>query len=1041
MVIYNALARKEYERIFMCNTTKEIWKTLLITHQGNSQVKDNKINLLVQQYEQFIIFEDESIDSAFARFNTIITSLKALDEGYSSKNYVRKFLRALHPKWRAKVTTIEELKDLTSLSLDELIGNLKVHEMIIKKDFEIVKAKVERKSLALKAKKESSDEECSTFGSEDEEYAMAVRDFKKFFKRRGRFCADTGTTKDIPRSRDDKTVKSDRNALMRCPRILLENVQNHRKTRTKELLSEVLGVIAVKKMMRSAQTNVPNLKSYNNDVKYGYVQKDLTKDETEYLKLFEEEIEERLKHRRQMRRWEMEVLSGPSDLRGLRNKSNHGFLGIVRVICEEFVDLKLAIRQDLGFIPSGNVVLSSTYVGKILGADQLLVILCYRYQESGIGYWILSMTISGSGNGNFVFKIVDPETKLLKEIPYELLKDDQKKQLGKNNKAKMTLYNTLPRKEYQRISIKARNLELKRRHLKKLSYTSICHIQQEDTAYSCLHFTRYHEEFKLNTSYPEDFNTPFMMDDPNITMEEYIKLQAKKAQRHGRTFNWETTTYGKSYCDDLDFFTYFEADYLAIVYNDALTSNENVSSEPTINIALPPKDQRHQYLRFERLKYTDANISNFQERLGKIYGRGVHRLQVFNFVGLMAEMAEGLSCRMLMEHRDVQGQSIFTSRAWRWLFELGGDKRCMSWREFILAMGLHIVEEMGSVGFRTYWAESSRWNPDKGDLSAYWRRILSEGDFLGTTLSYTAIRDPMLRLCHRLIACSILGRSQAPEKVTVIDLFYLWGMDVESVNIPYLLDRYLRRFASKRKRGICDEFDDTWAWVAQGPERWPDVAVGAPKVAEGAQAVPASVQAPKPPLATAQIRTIPQRMARLEEEVHGIRESLAEQREIMDVMARDFSRFTVWAASGISQLLDASGATYTREEGHFIGVCPKPKENKTFVRRAWSDSEDGDEPQKDATFIAIESQEVHLKHSTSNNNVDLHELLKENEELLKFNNDFAKTFEKLLKEKRSLESEQSKLLNKINDLIFEVKKLTNSKEVIEPCQKCDILTQ
>ncbi|GKE09927.1 retrovirus-related pol polyprotein from transposon TNT 1-94, partial [Tanacetum coccineum] len=94
------------------------------------------------------------------------------------------FLRALHPKWRAKVTTIEESKDLTSLSLDELIRNLKVHEMITKKDSKIVKAKAERKSLALKVKKESSDEECSTSGSEDEEYAMAVRDFKKFFKRR-----------------------------------------------------------------------------------------------------------------------------------------------------------------------------------------------------------------------------------------------------------------------------------------------------------------------------------------------------------------------------------------------------------------------------------------------------------------------------------------------------------------------------------------------------------------------------------------------------------------------------------------------------------------------------------------------------------------------------------------------------------------------------------------------------------------------------------------------------------------------------------------
>ncbi|GJS69090.1 zf-CCHC domain-containing protein [Tanacetum coccineum] len=216
MVIYNALPRKEYERIFMCNTAKEIWKTLLITHQGNSQVKDNKIDLLVQQYEQFVISEDESIDSAFARFNTIITSLKALDKGYSGKNYVMKFLRVLHPKWRAKVTAIEESKDLTSLSLDELIGNLKVHEMIIKKDSKIVKAKVERKSIALKAKKESSDEECSTSGSEDEEYAMTIRDFKKFFKRRGRFVRQPrNDKKTLQRSRDDKNGKSERKCF-RC---------------------------------------------------------------------------------------------------------------------------------------------------------------------------------------------------------------------------------------------------------------------------------------------------------------------------------------------------------------------------------------------------------------------------------------------------------------------------------------------------------------------------------------------------------------------------------------------------------------------------------------------------------------------------------------------------------------------------------------------------------------------------------------------------------------------------------------------------------
>ncbi|GKB97912.1 hypothetical protein Tco_0984049 [Tanacetum coccineum] len=120
MVIYNDLPRKEYERIFMCKTAKEIWDTLLITPQGNSQAKDNKIDLLVQQYEQFTIPEEESIDNAFARFNTIITSLKALAKSFCSKNYVRKFLKALHPKWRAKVTAIKESKDLTSLSLDEL---------------------------------------------------------------------------------------------------------------------------------------------------------------------------------------------------------------------------------------------------------------------------------------------------------------------------------------------------------------------------------------------------------------------------------------------------------------------------------------------------------------------------------------------------------------------------------------------------------------------------------------------------------------------------------------------------------------------------------------------------------------------------------------------------------------------------------------------------------------------------------------------------------------------------------------------------------
>ncbi|GKF51898.1 hypothetical protein Tco_0148365, partial [Tanacetum coccineum] len=93
-------------------------------------------------------------------WQSLLITHQALGEGFSRKNYVRKFLRALHPKCRANVTAIEESKDSSSLALDELIGNLKVHEVVMEKDSEIYRGKTEKlKSIALKAKKESSDDE------------------------------------------------------------------------------------------------------------------------------------------------------------------------------------------------------------------------------------------------------------------------------------------------------------------------------------------------------------------------------------------------------------------------------------------------------------------------------------------------------------------------------------------------------------------------------------------------------------------------------------------------------------------------------------------------------------------------------------------------------------------------------------------------------------------------------------------------------------------------------------------------------------------
>nr|GEU79999.1 hypothetical protein [Tanacetum cinerariifolium] len=136
-------------------------------------------------------------------------------------------------------------------------------------------------------------------------------------------------------------------------------------------------------------------------------------------------------------------------------------------------------------------------------------------------------------------------------------------------------------------------------------------------------------------------------------------------------------------------------------------------------------------LRFEGLEYTDVDIKDFEGRLSRIYGR--------------------------------EGQSVFTSRAWRRLFEI---------RDLL-------VHKLILEFFITF-----RFGEAVLDLD-----------------TAKALQDLMLRLCHMLIACSIVGRSQAPENVIIADLFYIRGMDVGLVNIPYLLAWYLRRFASGRKHG------------------------------------------------------------------------------------------------------------------------------------------------------------------------------------------------------------------------------------------------
>nr|GEU39991.1 reverse transcriptase domain, reverse transcriptase zinc-binding domain protein [Tanacetum cinerariifolium] len=131
---------------------------------------------------------------------------------YNALPKKEKFLRALPTKWHPKVTVIKESKDLSTLSLDELIGNLKVYEVVVlEKDSQASKIKKEKyKSLSLKARKTSSDKEESCSGS-DEEYAMAERDFKNFFRRRGKFVRQPyDDKKNLRKVKEEKKGKEER---------------------------------------------------------------------------------------------------------------------------------------------------------------------------------------------------------------------------------------------------------------------------------------------------------------------------------------------------------------------------------------------------------------------------------------------------------------------------------------------------------------------------------------------------------------------------------------------------------------------------------------------------------------------------------------------------------------------------------------------------------------------------------------------------------------------------------------------------------------
>ena len=108
------------------------------------------MNMLVHEYELFVMKKDENISETSTRFTNIVNCLKALGKIYTNQENVRKILRSLPKKWEAKMTVISEARDLKVLTLEELFGSLMTYELEMNSKLEEEDVKP-KKNFALKS--------------------------------------------------------------------------------------------------------------------------------------------------------------------------------------------------------------------------------------------------------------------------------------------------------------------------------------------------------------------------------------------------------------------------------------------------------------------------------------------------------------------------------------------------------------------------------------------------------------------------------------------------------------------------------------------------------------------------------------------------------------------------------------------------------------------------------------------------------------------------------------------------------------------------
>ena len=174
--LFSAITNEEFKKISFTETAKEACTILQTTYEGTNAVNDLKLQRLTTSFEKIKIEVDESFDEFYAKLKDIVNSALNLGETIPEPKIVRKVFRSLLEGFHAKITMIEESKDIDKIPLTELVGNLQTYELGLTRIGKTSKDK----SMVLKTK--SSDKNESSDDEDSKTKSYITRQFKNIMK-------------------------------------------------------------------------------------------------------------------------------------------------------------------------------------------------------------------------------------------------------------------------------------------------------------------------------------------------------------------------------------------------------------------------------------------------------------------------------------------------------------------------------------------------------------------------------------------------------------------------------------------------------------------------------------------------------------------------------------------------------------------------------------------------------------------------------------------------------------------------------------------